>query len=67
MIIFWLFIFRSKVNKYLVYVVIGFFFVLFSLVLEFIKVYEISLVVCVIDVFSLGVLFFVLVLLFIVN
>ena len=66
-IILWSPIFRSKANKYLAYAVIGLSFALLSLALELTKAYETSLAVRVIDAFSSGALFPVLVLLFIVN
>lgn len=60
-------IFKSDANKYLAYAVIGLSFSLFSLASELTEAYEQSLPLRVIDMFSSGALFPVLVLLFIVN
>lgn len=60
-------IFKSKANKYLAYGVVGLSFALFSLAVELTEAYEPNLAVLVIDAFSSGALFPVMILLFIVN
>lgn len=60
-------IFKSEANKYLAYGVVGLSFSLLSLVIELTETYEPSLPLRLIDAFSSGALFPVLILLFIVN
>lgn len=60
-------IFKSDANKYLAYAVVGLSFALLSLALEVTEVYEQNFLFQIIDIFSSGALFPVLILLFIVN
>lgn len=60
-------IFKSAANKYLAYAVFGLSFSLISLALELTEAYAHSLPLRIIDIFSSGALFPVLILLFIVN